>query len=96
MQSAIEYGNLESLQHFIRVNIEENVDILKVCDENGNSLLETAIIYNRYEIVKYLLGVFPNLIHVRNKYGAYPIHLSAINGIIHVLSSLARFVFYLK
>jgi ankyrin repeat protein len=80
MQSAIQNGNLESLQHFILVNIEENVDITKTRDEHGNSLLATAIIHNQYEIVKYLLEIFPNLIHVKNNYGSYPIHLSAING----------------
>ncbi len=91
MQSAIQNGNLESLQHLIRASIEENVNITKLCDEKGNSLLGTAVIHNRSEIAKYLLGIFPNLIHIKNKYGAYAIHLAAIKGKLLNLSNILKF-----
>lgn len=81
MQSAIDSGNLESFKYLLQLKLDENADITQIVDHEGNSLLAKAILYDKYDIVKYLIEFYPNLIHVKNCYGAFPIHLSVIKGI---------------
>ena len=54
---------------------DENIPINQIADQDGNSLMHKAIIYNQYEVVRYLLVNYPSLVSIKNCYGIYPIHL---------------------
>jgi ankyrin repeat protein len=80
MQSAIDSGNLDSFKYLLQLKLDESIDINQILDHEGNSLLCKSILYNQYDFVKYLIDYYPSLINTKNCYGAYPIHLSALNG----------------
>ena len=90
MHSSLETLNLETLEFLIDLKREEHVPVYEIVDSDGNTLLHKAIIHNQYEIVRYLLKNYPVLIHTKNNYGVYPIHLSVIKGNMPMLRILNR------
>lgn len=90
MQTPFDNANLETLEFLLQLKKEENVPINQIADQDGNSLMHKAIIYNQYEVVRYLLANYPSLINLKNCYGIYPIHLCVLSGNMQLLRLISR------
>ena len=90
MQTPFDDANLETIEFLYHLKKEENVPINQIFDQDGNSLMHKAIIYNQYEVVRYLLIHYPTLISVKNCYGIYPIHLCVLRGNMQLLRLISR------
>ena len=96
MQAAIDSENLDSFKYLLQLKLNDNVDINQILDHEGNSLLCKAIIYNQYDVVKYIIDNYPSLINTKNCYGAYPIHLSALKGKFITLDCVDQDLYFLS
>lgn len=83
-------ANLETLDYLLQLKRDENFDVCQVVDAERNNLLHKAIIYNQYDVVRYLINNHSCLVNMKNIYGIYPIHVSVIKGIMPILRLVAR------
>lgn len=90
MQTSIDSANLETLEYLLQLKREENIEIQHIVDHDGNTLLHKAIIYNQYDVVRYLITNYNILVHRKNYYHVYPIHLCVIKGSMQILRLLGR------
>ncbi len=90
MQTPFDNANLETLEFLLQLKKEENVPINQISDQDGNSLMHKAIIYNQVEVVRYLLANYPSFINQNNCYGIYPIHLCVLRGNMNLLRLVSR------
>ncbi len=90
MQTPFDNANLETLEFLLQLKKEENIPINQIADQDGNSLMHKAIIYNQFEVVRYLLANYPSLVSLKNCYGIYPIHLCVLRGNMEILRLICR------
>lgn len=90
MQNSLDSANLETLEYLLQLKREENIQVHQIVDQDGNSLLHKAIIYNQYDVVRYLVNNYPILIGSKNYHDVYPIHLCVIKGNMPILRLLCR------
>ena len=88
--NSLDSANLETLEYLLQLKREENIQVQKIVDNDGNTLMHKAIIYNQYDVVRYLTNHYNILLHTKNKYGIYPIHLCVIKGNMHILRLICR------
>lgn len=88
--SLVENANLEALEYLLQLKREENIPIHQIVDQDGNTLLHKAIIYNQYDIVRYLLKNHLILINCKNNFDLFPIHLCVLKGDMPILRLIAR------
>ena len=50
-QIPLNKSNFETLEILLQLKREENISITEIADQDGNSLIHKAIIYNQYEEV---------------------------------------------
>lgn len=90
MQHPLENANLEALEYLLQLKRDDNVPISQIVDQDGNTLLHKAIIYNQYDIVRYLIKNHLILINCKNNFDLYPIHICVLKGDMPVLRLVAR------
>ncbi len=90
MQTPFDNANLETLEFLLQLKKDENIPINQIADQDGNSLMHKAIIYNQFEVVRYLLANYPSLVSLKNCYGIYPIHLCVLRGNMEILRLICR------
>ena len=80
-QSLVSFAKIRSL-------VAENVDLNEAVDDEGNSLLQAAVLHNCCKgIIKYLVSHGADL-HFRNKSGANVVQLCCIHGKLVALKTL--------
>lgn len=89
-QSPLDKTNLETLEILLQLKREENIPITEIADQDGNSLMHKAILYNQYEVVRYLLVNYPSLLATKNCFGFYPIHLCVVKANMQMLRLICR------
>ncbi len=89
-QIPLNKSNFETLEILLQLKREENISITEIADQDGNSLIHKAIIYNQYEVVRYLLVNYPSLLGIKNCFGFYPIHLCVVKGNMQMLRLICR------
>jgi ankyrin repeat protein len=90
MQAPFDDANLETLEFLLQLKKDENIPINQIFDQDGNSLMHKAIIYNQYEVVRYLITHCPALVGIKNNYGIYPIHLCVLRGNMELLRLIGK------
>ena len=88
--SSLDSANLETLEYLLQLKREENIQVQQIIDQDGNTLMHKAIIYNQYDVVRYLVNNYNILLHTKNYYDVYPIHLCIIKGNMPILRLLCR------
>ncbi|CAF0753825.1 unnamed protein product [Brachionus calyciflorus] len=83
-------ANLEALEYLLQIKREDNIPIHQIVDQDGNTLLHKAIIYNQYDIVRFLIKNHAILINCKNNFDLYPIHLCVLKGDMPILRLIAR------
>jgi ankyrin repeat protein len=84
-QHSLENVNIEIIEYLLKLKRDENVSVGAIVDHDGNTLMHKAIIYNQYDVVRYLVKSNPELVGLRNDYGLYPIHLCVIRSSMPIL-----------
>lgn len=82
---AIREGSLEEVQNCASV---EDADI-NIKNNNGNTALMYAVIYDRMEIAKFLCKVGAD-INIKNKYGDTALVFAACNGHLEIVKFLCK------
>jgi ankyrin repeat protein len=83
-------ANLETLEYLLKLKKEENIPIQQIVDQDGNTLLHKAIMYNQFDAVRHLIKHHGVLLNIKNYYGIYPIHLSIIKSNMQIVRLVTR------
>jgi ankyrin repeat protein len=89
-QMPLDKTNLEALELVLELKREQNIPITEIADQDGNSLMHKSIIYNQYEVTRYLIVNYPSLLGLKNCFGFYPIHLCVVKGSMQMLRLVCR------
>lgn len=87
---SLDSANLDTLEYLLQLKREENIQVQQIVDQDGNTLMHKAIIYNQYDVVRYLTSHYSILLHSKNNYGIYPVHLCVIKGNMPILRLICR------
>ena len=88
--NSLDSANLETLEYLLQLKREENIQVQQIVDNDGNTLMHKAIIYNQFDVVRYLATHYNILLHTKNNYGIFPIHLCVLKGNMHMLRLISR------
>jgi ankyrin repeat protein len=85
MACSMENVNIEIIEYLLKLKKDENVTVSQIVDQDGNTLLHKAILYNQYDVIRYLVKNHAELVNICNHFGVYPIHLCVVKCSMPVL-----------